>query len=131
MLAAVVRHLVSDQVGFPVEGLGTLVALVFPLLGVGQGVRLQTAAHAQTTRHLGHMSVSQANLLRRPSLTSGRRGTPGRTPYTRGDRGTCGGVAGLGLPGPSGHRPLLDTRERPKNVAVNCRKYDNLLGFGL
>lgn len=70
MLAAVVRHLVSDQVGFPVEGLGTLVALVFPLLGVGQGVRLQTAADAQTTRHLGHMSVCQVNLLRRVSLSA-------------------------------------------------------------
>lgn len=57
MLAAVVRHLVSDQVGFPVESLGTLVALVFPLLGVGQDVRLQAAADTQTTRRLGQVSV--------------------------------------------------------------------------
>lgn len=40
-LPAVVRHLVADQVGFPVEGLGALVAFVLPLLGVDHHVLLQ------------------------------------------------------------------------------------------
>lgn len=43
MLATVVRHLMSDQVRFPVEGLGTLVTLIFSLLTVGQAVGLQAA----------------------------------------------------------------------------------------
>lgn len=38
----------SDKVGFPVEGLGTLVTLVFPLLRVGQSVGLQTAGRTDT-----------------------------------------------------------------------------------
>lgn len=47
MLATVVRHLMSDQVRFPVEGLGTLVTLIFPFFGVGQSVGLQTAGNAE------------------------------------------------------------------------------------
>lgn len=42
-LPAVVRHLVTNQVGFPVEGLRALVALVLPLLGVDHHVLLQAA----------------------------------------------------------------------------------------
>lgn len=48
------------------------------------------------------------------SLTSGHQGRPGHTPYTRVDHGTCGGVASLEVPGPSGHCPLLDTPEKTK-----------------
>ena len=46
------------------------------------------------------------------SLTSGHQGRPGRTPYTPADHG--GGVAGLEVPGPSGHCHLLDTSEKSK-----------------
>lgn len=41
VLAAVMRHLVPYQVGLPVESFGALVALVLPLLAVGQHVLLQ------------------------------------------------------------------------------------------
>lgn len=40
-LATVVRHLVADEVGLPVEGLGTLVAFVLTLLRVDNHVLLQ------------------------------------------------------------------------------------------
>lgn len=43
VLAAVMRHLVPYQVGLPVESFGALVALVLPLLAVGQHVLLQAA----------------------------------------------------------------------------------------
>jgi len=43
VLPAVVRHLVADQVGLPVEGLGALVTAVLPLLRVGRAVGLQAA----------------------------------------------------------------------------------------
>lgn len=42
-LATVMGHLVADEVGLPVEGLGTLVALVLPLLRVDNHVLLQAA----------------------------------------------------------------------------------------
>lgn len=44
VLATVMRHLMSDQVWFPVESLGTLITLVFPLLRVRLTVVLQTGA---------------------------------------------------------------------------------------
>lgn len=37
------RHLVTYQVGLPVESFGALVTLVLPLLAVGQHVLLQAA----------------------------------------------------------------------------------------
>lgn len=40
-LATVVRHLVADEVGFPVEGLGTLVTFVLALFCVDDHVLLQ------------------------------------------------------------------------------------------
>lgn len=40
-LATVVRHLVADEVGLPVEGLGTLVTFVLTLLRVDNHVLLQ------------------------------------------------------------------------------------------
>lgn len=43
VLPAVVRHLVTYQVGLPVESFGALVALVLPLLAVRQHVLLQAA----------------------------------------------------------------------------------------
>lgn len=43
VLAAVMRHLVTYQVGLPVESFGALVTLVLPLLAVGQHVLLQAA----------------------------------------------------------------------------------------
>lgn len=43
----VVRHLVTNQVGFPVESLGTLVTLVLPLLGVDHHVLLQAGKETQ------------------------------------------------------------------------------------
>lgn len=43
----VVRHLVTNQVGFPVESLGTLVTLVLPLLGVDHHVLLQAGKERQ------------------------------------------------------------------------------------
>lgn len=42
VFAAVVWHLVANQVGLPVEGLRALIALVFPLVGVRQRVRVET-----------------------------------------------------------------------------------------
>lgn len=42
-LAAVMGHLVADEVGLPVEGLGTLVTLVLPFLCVHNHVLLQAA----------------------------------------------------------------------------------------
>lgn len=42
-LATVVRHLVAYEIGLPVEGLGTLVALVLTLLCVDNHVLLQAA----------------------------------------------------------------------------------------
>lgn len=66
VLATIVRHLMSDQVRFPVEGLGTLVTLIFSLLTVGQAVGLQAAEkrkEKKTMRMEGfvwyHMSVCQ------------------------------------------------------------------------
>lgn len=44
----------------------------------------------------------------RCTLTSGRQGRPGHTPYTHVDHGTYGGVASLEVLGPSGHCPLLE-----------------------
>lgn len=41
MLPAVVRHLVTYQVGLPVKSFGALVTLVLPLLTVRQHVLLQ------------------------------------------------------------------------------------------
>lgn len=46
-LAAVVGHLVADEVGLPVEGLGTLVTLVLPLLCVDDHVLLQAVQRGQ------------------------------------------------------------------------------------
>lgn len=46
-LATVVGHLVADEVGLPVEGLGTLVTLVFPLLRVDDHVLFQAAQRGQ------------------------------------------------------------------------------------
>lgn len=40
-LATVVRHLVTDEVGLPVEGLGTLVTFVLTLFRVDDHVLLQ------------------------------------------------------------------------------------------
>lgn len=55
---AVVRHLVPNQVGFPVESLGTLVALVLALLGVDHHVLLQAGGQrhrlSHPDRHRGH-----------------------------------------------------------------------------
>lgn len=45
VLAAIMWHLMSDEVRFPVEGLWTLVAFIFPLLRVTQRVGLQTRAN--------------------------------------------------------------------------------------
>lgn len=47
-LATVVGHLVSDEVGLPVEGLGALITLVLSLLRVHNHVLLQ-AMHGQGT----------------------------------------------------------------------------------
>lgn len=47
VLATVMRHLMSDQVWFPVEGLGTLVTLVLPLFRMGQNVSLKTAGNRE------------------------------------------------------------------------------------
>lgn len=47
-LSAVVGHLVTDEVGLPVEGLGTLVTLVLSLLCVHNHVCVQTGQGAQT-----------------------------------------------------------------------------------
>ena len=61
VLAAVMRHLVPYQVGLPVESFGALVALVLPLLAVGQHVLLQAAEtgtsgtsvqEGETTEHI-------------------------------------------------------------------------------
>lgn len=46
-LAAVVGHLVADEVGLPVEGLGTLVTLVLSLLCVDDHVLLQAVQWGQ------------------------------------------------------------------------------------
>lgn len=40
-LATVVRHLVADEVGLPVEGLGTLITFVLTLFCVDNHVLLQ------------------------------------------------------------------------------------------
>lgn len=49
-LAAVVGHLVANEVGLPVEGLGALVTLVLSLLRVDDHVLLQAAQGAQGSR---------------------------------------------------------------------------------
>lgn len=49
----VVRHLVPNQVGFPVESLGTLVTLVLPLLGVDHHVLLQAGEERQAESRSG------------------------------------------------------------------------------
>lgn len=46
------------------------------------------------------------------SLTSGHQERPGHTPYTRGDHGTCGGAAGLVVPGPPSRCLLLGACEK-------------------
>lgn len=51
-LATVVGHLVSDEVGLPVEGLGALITLVLSLLRVHNHVLLQ-AVHGQGTGVMG------------------------------------------------------------------------------
>ena len=51
-LATVVGHLVSDEVGLPVEGLGALITLVLSLLRVHNHVLLQ-AVHGQGDRSHG------------------------------------------------------------------------------
>lgn len=54
----------ANQVGLPVEGLGTLVALVLPLLGVGEAVGLQAVVEEEkegggvTHTILGHVTVT-------------------------------------------------------------------------
>lgn len=50
VLATVVWHLMSDQVWFPVEGLGTLVTLIFPLLRVWQNVGLHAKKKQRETK---------------------------------------------------------------------------------
>ena len=50
-LSAVVGHLVTDEVGLPVEGLGTLVTLVLPLLCVHNHVLAQTGQGTHTHTH--------------------------------------------------------------------------------
>lgn len=49
VLAAIMWHLMSDEVRFPVEGLWTLVAFIFSVLGVTQRVGLQTTANIQSS----------------------------------------------------------------------------------
>lgn len=122
MLATVVRHLMSDQVRFPVEGLGTLVTLIFSLLTVGQAVGLQAAEKKKEKKTmrlegfvLNHMFVCLSALARinygmkcvHP-VTSEHQGRPGHTLYIRVVLGTCGGVASLEVLGLSGHCRLLD-----------------------
>ena len=72
-LAAVMRHLVADQVGLPVEGLGALVTLVLSLLCVNYHVLAQTAG-AQGTRTAGSVDSRGESCRERahmdPSLCS-------------------------------------------------------------
>lgn len=51
----------ANQVGLPVEGLGTLVALVLPLLRVGEAVGLQAARREEKEVHT---SLSHVTLFR-------------------------------------------------------------------
>ena len=50
-LAAVVGHLVANEVGLPVEGLGALVTLVLSLLCVYDHVLAQTGREEREERH--------------------------------------------------------------------------------
>ena len=53
VLPAVVRHLVTYQVGLPVKSFGALVTLVLPLLAVRQHVLLQAAETGTGHTHGG------------------------------------------------------------------------------
>lgn len=113
----------SDEVRLPVEGLWTLVTFILPLLRVGQSVGLQTATKNlnnsfRNVRSIMFVSDSPICVPRAYifegvsySLTFGCQGISGHTPYTHEDHGTCGVVAGLVVPGPAGHCPLLETSE--------------------
>lgn len=59
------RHLVTNQVGFPVESLGTLVALVLPLLGVDYHVLLQAGKKRQA--ELAWQAAARAGSERSPN----------------------------------------------------------------
>lgn len=110
----------SDQVRFPVEGLGTLVTLIFSLLTVGQAVGLQ-AAEKKKEKKTMRLEGFVLNLVCLSALarinygmkcvhpvTSEHQGRPGHTLYIRVVLGTCGGVASLEVLGLSGHCRLLD-----------------------
>lgn len=109
-----------DQVRFPVEGLGTLVTLIFSLLTVGQAVGLQ-AAEKKKEKKTMRLEGFVLNLVCLSALarinygmkcvhpvTSEHQGRPGHTLYIRVVLGTCGGVASLEVLGLSGHCRLLD-----------------------
>lgn len=58
-LATVVGHLVADEVGLPVEGLGTLVTLVLSLLCVDDHVLLQAAHSGRGSLWVPHLPAAQ------------------------------------------------------------------------
>lgn len=74
-LAAVMGHLVADEVGLPVEGLGALVTLVLPFLCVHNHVLLQ-AARGRGQESLG-ARLPHCLAAPRPPACLERSGSPG------------------------------------------------------
>lgn len=133
-LAAVVGHLVADEVGLPVEGLGALVTLVLTLLRVDSHVLLQ-AEHSGRGSPWGPLPAAQeGRASTQPGCSPLEPPAPRRLPAQRAEQSlldrlstsSLDGVAGWrdrhGLMGGSRARPGLSLTQGPLPLASRGRR---------